>query len=99
VRGWAIRWFAAQDWRYERIAELEAALAASAADLAVERARVAQLEQRVATFGARVAELLGKLRQKSQRLASDAFGGPTCYTRAASVQDQVHLGAIGAHAR
>jgi hypothetical protein len=43
----------AQDRRDERIAELQAALAASAADLAVERARVAQLEQQVCAFGKR----------------------------------------------
>ena len=55
-----------QDWRDERIAELEAALAASAADLAVERERVAQLEQQVATLGARVAELISKLGQNSR---------------------------------
>jgi len=61
-----MRCFAAQDWRDERIAELEAALAASAADLAVERERVAQLEQQVATLGARVAELISKLGQNSR---------------------------------
>jgi transposase len=56
----------AQDWRDERIAVLEAVLAASAAELAVERERVAQLEQQVATLGARVAELLSKLGQNSR---------------------------------
>lgn len=66
ARGWAIRCFVAQDWRDERIAELESALAASAADLTVERERVAQLEQQVATLGARVAELLSKLGQNSR---------------------------------
>jgi transposase len=56
----------AQDWRDARIAELEAALAASAAELAVERARVAQLEQQVAALGTLVAELLSKLGQNSR---------------------------------
>lgn len=38
----------AQDWRDQRIAELEAALAASEARNAAKDARIAELEQRIA---------------------------------------------------
>jgi transposase len=55
----------AQDWRDHRIAELEAALAASEARNAAKDARIAELEQRVAELSARLAELAEKLGQNS----------------------------------
>ncbi len=56
----------AQDWREQRIAELEAALAASEARNAAKDARIAELEQRVAELSARLAELAEKLGQNSR---------------------------------
>ena len=55
-----------QDWRDERIAELEAALAARDAQLAGRDARIAELEQRVDELSARLAELAEKLGQNSR---------------------------------
>src|SRR5690606_9726879 len=59
-------WPVAQDWRDERIAELEAALAASEARNAAKDARIAELEQRVAELSKQLAELAEKLRQNSR---------------------------------
>ncbi len=56
----------AQDWRDQRIAELEAALAASEALHAAKDARIAELEQRVAELSARLAEHAEKLGQNSR---------------------------------
>jgi transposase len=59
-------WPVAQDWRDERIAELEAALAASEARNAAKDARIAELEQRVAELSKQLAELAEKLGQNSR---------------------------------
>jgi transposase len=56
----------AQDWRDERIAELEAALAASEACNAAKDARIAELEQRVAELSKQLAEIVEKLGQNSR---------------------------------
>jgi uncharacterized coiled-coil protein SlyX len=55
-----------RDWRDERIAELEAALAARDAQLAARDARIAELEQRVVELGARLPEFAQKLGQNSR---------------------------------
>jgi transposase len=55
-----------QDWRDERIAELEGALPARDAQLAAKDARIAELEQRVAELSARLTELAEKLGQNSR---------------------------------
>jgi uncharacterized coiled-coil protein SlyX len=52
-------WPVVQDWRDERIAELEAPLAARGS-------RIAELEQRIAELRQQVAELLEKLGQNSR---------------------------------
>jgi transposase len=59
-------WPVAQDWRDGRIAELEAALAASEARNAAKDARIAELEQRVAELSKQLAELAEKLGQNSR---------------------------------
>jgi uncharacterized coiled-coil protein SlyX len=56
----------AQDWRDQRIAELEAALRARDARIAEQDARIAVLEQHAAGLKEQVAKLLEKLGQNSQ---------------------------------
>lgn len=56
----------AQDWRDERIAELEAELRAKDERIAAQDVRIAELEQQGADLKARVAELLEKLGQNSR---------------------------------
>ena len=56
----------AQDWRDERIAELEAALAASEAQNVAKDARITELEQQVAALSARLTELANQLGQNSR---------------------------------
>jgi transposase len=56
----------AQDWRDERIAELERALADRDAQLAAKDARIAELELRVAELSKQLAEVLEKLGQNSR---------------------------------
>jgi len=56
----------AQDWRDERIAELERALADRDAQLAAKDARIAELERRVAELSKQLAELVEKVGQNSR---------------------------------